>query len=176
MRVRLPVILWYCDRNLYACSWFFVKGKKTFVSARDVTSHDSHRDLWEGNGNSHSNNSDTVMGMWREPGIFLRKNNCRRQPAIFFWESLASRRKCLRGCLTHLYGCGLPKTSVLEIDNSNYYVLEPPLMYFDTDNNFILSQKVFLLVIGNIKEYKRNIWIVTMWPVCKYLYYMYIHI
>jgi len=49
-------------------------------------------------------------------------------------------------------------------------------MYFDTDNNFILSQKVFLLVIGNIKEYKRNIWIVTMWPVCKYLYYMYIHI
>jgi len=32
----------------------------------------------------------------REPGIFLWKKNCRRQPATLFWESLASRRRCLR--------------------------------------------------------------------------------
>jgi len=32
----------------------------------------SHTELWEWNGNNHSHNSDTVMGMGREPGIFLR--------------------------------------------------------------------------------------------------------
>ena len=32
------------------------------------------------------------------------------------------------------------------------------------------------MVIVNIKVYKRNIWNVTMWPVCKYLQYIYINI
>jgi len=39
--------------------------------SRDVT---SRRELWKGNGNGHSHNSDTVMGMGREPGIFLCKS------------------------------------------------------------------------------------------------------
>ena len=41
----------------------------------------SHKELWEGNGNSHSHNSDTVMGTEREPGIILWKKICQRQLA-----------------------------------------------------------------------------------------------
>jgi len=44
-------------------------------------------ELWEGNRNSHSHNSDTVMGTGREAGIFLLKKLCRRQPANFFFEN-----------------------------------------------------------------------------------------
>jgi len=33
----------------------------------------SLKELWERNGNSHSHNSDTVMGTGREPGIILLK-------------------------------------------------------------------------------------------------------
>ena len=43
----------------------------------------SHKELWEANGNSHSQNSDRVIGMGREPGIFLWKNNCWQ----FFFEN-----------------------------------------------------------------------------------------
>ena len=31
----------------------------------------SLKELWEGNGNSHSHNSDKVMGTGREPGILI---------------------------------------------------------------------------------------------------------
>jgi len=47
-------------------------GKCVLVLCRDVT---SHKELWEGNGTSHSHNSDTVMGIGRAPGIFLWKEN-----------------------------------------------------------------------------------------------------
>jgi len=38
----------------------------------------------------------------------------------------------------------LPKTSVFEMDNSNYYDLDPHLLYFDIENHFILSQESVL--------------------------------
>jgi len=53
----------------------------------------SLKELWERNGNSHSDNSDTVMGTGREPGIILWKKNCQKK----IWGLLASRRRCLRG-------------------------------------------------------------------------------
>jgi len=70
-------------------------------NSRDVT---SHKELWEGNGNSHCHNSDTAMEMGREPGISIEKKICRRQLAIFGRELLASRRRCLRGFLTSFLG------------------------------------------------------------------------
>jgi len=48
---------------------------------RDVT---SQRELWEGNGNGHSHKSDKVMGMGREPGIFLQKNFMAPAGNLFF--------------------------------------------------------------------------------------------
>ena len=32
----------------------------------------SHKEVWEENGNTHSHNSDTVMGMGREPGFLWK--------------------------------------------------------------------------------------------------------
>jgi len=50
--------------------WYAYGGTPDY--SRDVT---SHKELWEGNGNSHSHNSDTVMGMGREQGIFVWKKD-----------------------------------------------------------------------------------------------------
>jgi len=81
------------------------------------------------------------MRMGREAGIFLWKNNCHRQPA----KKFENRLRVEESVCEFFYGSSFPETSVLEIDNSKYYVLHPPFMYFDIDDHFILSQKSVLV-------------------------------
>jgi len=58
-------------------------GKGT-ISASGVR---SLKDLWEGDGKSHSHNSDTVMGTGRELGIFLWQSNLPASAGNFFFEN-----------------------------------------------------------------------------------------
>jgi len=93
----------------YYCAPLVCVSDSEVIELLAVWRYNKPNQLWEGNGNSHSHNSDTVMRMGREPGIFLWKKNCPRQlPAsagnFFFGESLASRRSCLRGFLTNFLG------------------------------------------------------------------------
>jgi len=95
----------------------FVRRSGESPDFRDVT---SHKELWEGNGNSPFDNSDTVMGMGREPGIFLRKAGKKRLRIASESEKVFAR------ILDEFLGCsGLPKTSVFLMDNSKYYDLDP---------------------------------------------------
>jgi len=55
------------------------------------------------------------------------------------------------------------------MDNSNYYDLDPSLYILILRIIWFSHKKVSFMVIVNIKVYKRNIWNVTMLPVCKYL-------
>ena len=134
---------------------------------RDVT---SHKESWEGNGKSHSHNSNTVMGMGREPGIFLWKNICWRQPANKKLKIASESEKVFARILDEFLKCsGLPKTSVFKMDNSNYYDLDPSPCILILRIILFSHKKVFLMVIVNIQVNKRNTWNVTMRPVCKYL-------
>jgi len=115
----------------------------------------SLKESCEGNGNSHSHNSDTVMGMGREPGIFVRKKNCQRQPAIFFVRIASESKKVfLRGFWKIFFRCfDLPKTIVFSGQNSsNFNDLHPSPYILELRIISFSSKKVFFMVIVNIKD------------------------
>jgi len=56
---------WYAKLNFFCLATFQP------VNAHGDSGVRSLKELWEGNVNSHSHNSDTVMGTGREAGIFL---------------------------------------------------------------------------------------------------------
>jgi len=63
------------------------------------------------------------------------------------------------------------------MDNPNYYDLDPsPCILILRIIVFFHKKVSLMMVIVNIEVYKRNIWNLTMWPVCKYLQYIYIYI
>ena len=86
----------------------------------------SLKELWEGNGNSHSHNSDTVMGTGREPGIFPFKKICRRQLRI-----ASESEKVFARIFDDFFRCfDLPKRSVFSGQTiQNFKTLTPPLIF-----------------------------------------------
>jgi len=60
------------------------------------------------------------------------------------------------------------------MDNSNDYDLDPSPCILILRIMLFSHKKVSLMVIVHIKVYKRKF--LTMWPVCKYLYHIYIYI
>jgi len=127
---------------------------------RDVT---SHKEWWEGNRNSHSHNSDTVMGIGREPGIFLSAGN------LFFEDRQRIAEGICEDCWRIFWVFRSSKTKLF-LDGQFKLLWHWPLpLYFDIENHLFFHKKLSLMVIVNIKVYKRNIWNVTMWHVCRYL-------
>jgi len=85
------------------------------------------------------------------------KKICRRQPAYFFFRIASESEKVFERIFDDFFRCfDLPKISVFSGQtNQNFKTLTPPL-YFEIQNHFILFQKVFLMVIVNIKTYERK--------------------
>jgi len=73
-------------------------------------------------------------------GIFPLKKICRRQPAVFFWESLASRRRCL----DDFFGCfDLPKINVFSGQTiQNFKTLTPPLIFWNWESFHSLPKNI----------------------------------
>ena len=75
--------IWTCsmlNTSLFSESFSNSIPPRTFRTCKDFRDVTSHKELWEGTGNSHSHESYTVLGMGREPGIFQWKKICRRLP------------------------------------------------------------------------------------------------
>jgi len=85
------------------------------------------------------------MGTGSEPGIFLLKKICRRQPANSFFRIASESEKVFERILDDFLRCfDLPKISVFSGQTiQNFKSLTPPL-YFEIKDNFILFQKKFL--------------------------------
>ena len=82
-------------------------GRSDNEICRDVT---SRKELWEGNENGHSHNSDTVMGMEREPGIYEFFFACGSRQ--FCFQNRSESEKVFARIFDEIIRCsGLPKTS-----------------------------------------------------------------
>ena len=101
------------------------------------------KDLWEGNGNSHSHNSDTLMGTGREPGIFLWKKIWQHQPAIFFLRIASESEKVFARILDEFFRFFyLPKISVFSGQTiQNFKTLTPPLTFWNWESCHSLPKK-----------------------------------
>jgi len=81
---------WFCLYTIMTTKKFVVPFEQWLwgdgwwlVESRGVN---SNKELWEGNGNSHFNNSDRVTRMGREPGTFVWK----KLTPVFFFPRIAS--------------------------------------------------------------------------------------
>jgi len=79
-RLETFSLIWGC---LLRWGWVFLKSVRP------------HEELWEGIRDSHSHNSDRVMGMGWDTGIFVWTKICALSHC-FFWETLSRRRGSLR--------------------------------------------------------------------------------
>jgi len=93
--------------------------------------------------------------MEREPGIFVwKKNDASKKKLRIASES----EKVFERIFGQIFRCpGLPKTSVFEMDKSNYIDLDPSPCISMLRIILFSHKKVYLIVIVNIKVYKRNI-------------------
>ena len=82
--------------------------------------------LWEWDGN---------RSYWYEKEI------CRHRPAKKIRESLASRRRCLRGFLTNFSGVQVSQKQTFLDGQFKLLWPWPPPLYIDIENHLFLSQK-----------------------------------